>query len=93
MPGIASLGASSVSRWAVSSRLQDLAGKADLARGPGEAEDPRTDVSGLMNNIYLSRRSGHGMELDSEAHAKLDGGKTRLGSVVGMLQTPLGVSR
>ena len=46
-----------------------------------------------MNNIYLSRRADHGLELDSEAHAKLDGGKTRLGSVVGMLQTQLGVSR
>jgi len=65
----------------------------DLARGPGEELDPGTSVSGLMNNIYLSRRADHRLELGSEAHAKLDGGKTRLGSVVGMLQTQLGVSR
>ena len=65
-----------------------------MPAAPGEAElDPGTGVSGLMNNIYLSPRADHGLELGSEAHAKLDGGKTRLGSVVGMLQTQLGVSR
>src|SRR6266481_1283106 len=62
MPGIASLGASSMSRRAVSSRLQGLARGADLARGRGEAElDSGMDVSGLVNNIYLSRRADHGL--------------------------------